>query len=140
MTFRVAIDESHNCALEHNIYEVSVRYDANTETYHPDSRRDLIERSFDWTNMYGTWSYANDSDALSITIHSIDDINGSMDISWDFNGISDRSTYEFSQGWFETIYEDKRSEVSIAIDPDDGISCRLYPGFFVMSNSMSMMG
>lgn len=140
MTFHVAIDESHSYALEHKVYEVSVRYDADTETYYPDSWRDRIESSFDWTNMYGTWSYANESDALSVTIHSTDDINGSMDISWDFNGISDRDTYEFSQGWFETIYEDRRCEVSIAFDPDDGISCRLYPGFFVISNSMRKMG
>ena len=139
MTFRVAIDESHNYALEHNIYEVTVRYDANTETYHPDSGRDRIESSFDWTNMYGTWSYANERDALTITIYSIDDVNGYMDISWDFNGIYDRNTYEFNQGWFETIYEDVRSEVSIAFDPDDGISCRLDPGFFVLSHSMSKM-
>lgn len=127
MTFHVSIDESHSYALEHKVCEVSVSYYADTDTYDSDSGRDWIENTFDWTNMCGTWSYANERYALSVTIHSIDDVNKSIDMSWEFDGISGRDTYEFSRDWNGSFgvtvkNEDNGIAFSIWFDPDDGVS------------------
>ncbi|MGI6026490.1 MAG: hypothetical protein ACOX7G_05925 [Candidatus Scatomorpha sp.] len=132
MTYRVSIDESHSYALEHKVCEVSVSYNADPEIthdpdYYPDSGRDWIENTFDWTNMCGTWSYADESYTLSVTIHSIDDANESIDMSWEFDGISGRDVYEFSRDWDGSFgvtveHEDKGIAFGIRVDPDDGVS------------------
>lgn len=140
LTYYISIQDSYKYAVVYTTYEVFLTYNANYEEYFVDSNRDRVDMKYDWSSIYGTWTYSEESRAFSITINSVDENNDSINFSWDYNGITGTDTYELEGtdsygGGFHVggIYED----ITIWINPNRGVSFKWVSSFLSRSYDMN---
>lgn len=144
LTYSICIQNDYEYAIEYTTYEVSITYNANSSECYAGSNRDWMERTYDWSAIYGTWTYSDESRAFSITINSVDEYSDTINFSWDYNGITGADAYEldgdYGGGFYVSdIYEDRNSDITIWINPSRGVSCKLVSSFFSSSHDMNKM-